>query len=93
MQIEHNCWLNFNTSNNEEYETLIIDLQRALVLKAQHILVYGKSELIINQILDDYATREANLVKYLDMIYNLKQSFKKFHIIHMLCNATVMLNH
>lgn len=74
IEIEHTIHLNFNFYNNkEEYEAPIIDLYREISLTVEHIWVYIDSQLIINRILGDYVTKEANLMKFLDMVCNLQR--------------------
>ncbi|XP_028124420.1 uncharacterized protein LOC114321459 [Camellia sinensis] len=55
LTIEHAVNLGFPTSNNEvEYEALLAGLKSALRMKATELMVYSDSQLLVNQIWDDY---------------------------------------
>lgn len=52
------------TNNNVEYEALILGLKVAIELKFEHLLIYGDSQLVVNQILGTYQCHNELLKVY-----------------------------
>lgn len=48
------------------------------------IKVFSDSQLVVNQVIDEYTAREPNLMKYLDMVISLHKQFKKFYVTNLL---------
>lgn len=72
--------INFpGTNNMAGYEALITRLCTAIQWKITYLHVYGNSQLIINQVNDDYTTKDDKLMPYKQMVDDYKQHFS--HII------------
>lgn len=75
--IEQAIRCNFKTTNNEvEYEALIAELTLAKVLGVRVLMVKSDSQLIINQIVGDFQTRDPRMMMYLDLIKELLLIFE-----------------
>ena len=77
--------LEFITTNNTaEYETLLLGLKAAKDLGIQHIFVYGDSELVVQQVRNNYQVRKYLLKVYRnelwDMIDNYFVAFNNTYI-------------
>ena len=65
LMMEQSIRLNFKASNNEaEYEALICDLKCALHCGADILQVHCDSQLVVNQLSGEYATKDARMVAY-----------------------------
>ncbi|XP_022154406.1 uncharacterized protein LOC111021683 [Momordica charantia] len=68
-RFEYALQFNFRTSNNEaEYEALLAGLRVAKGLGASHIKVFSDSQLIVNQIKEEYQTKDPRMEKYLSKV-------------------------
>lgn len=54
---------------------MVIGLQIVVQWKIRDLQVYGDSQLIINQVNDDYETKDENLTPYKQLAEELKQHF------------------
>lgn len=63
------------TNNVAEYEALMIGLKMDLQWKVTELNVYRDSQLIINQVNDDYQTKDDKLLPYKCMVDDFKQYF------------------
>jgi len=81
------------TNNIEEYEALVICLKMAAKWKVKELHVYGESQLVINQVNDDYQMKDDKLIPYKHMVddfegYLVIISFKKIpHIKNKVADA------
>ncbi|XP_021721465.1 uncharacterized protein LOC110689023 [Chenopodium quinoa] len=72
---------NFKATNNEaEYEALITGLTVARDMKIQHLEVISDSLLMVNQINEEYAAKDARMIAYLEVTRRLIKGFKEFKI-------------
>jgi len=63
--IEYALRFQFKASNNEaEYEAMIVGLSLAKTIKAEQVVVFSDSQLIVNQILGVYAAKGELMVMY-----------------------------
>ena len=68
-QIECMVCLNFLTTNNEvEYEALVAGLDLAKAAGAASVVLYCDSQVITNQINEDYECRGERMKRYLDQV-------------------------
>ena len=77
--------LEFQTKNNiAEYEALILSLRAAKDLGIQQLIVFGDSELIVQQVKDVYQVKQSLLKVYQnevwDLIYNFLLDFNITYI-------------
>ena len=73
--------LGFSASNNEaEYEALIAGLRLAKVLGARRLKVHSDSQLIVNQVLNEYTTKDTRMESYLNIVCSLVKYFEEYTI-------------
>ncbi|XP_022143565.1 uncharacterized protein LOC111013434 [Momordica charantia] len=81
MRFEFVLRFNFHTSNNEaEYEALLGGLCMAKRLGATHLLIFSDSQLIVNQIKEDYQTKDPRMEKYLGKVRSHLAYFQTYEI-------------
>ncbi|XP_051140140.1 uncharacterized protein LOC127257718 [Andrographis paniculata] len=59
------------THNSTEYEALILGLEALIAKGVQSVLIYGDSQLVINQVLKRYACNFPHLRRYRDVVLHL----------------------
>ena len=52
------------SNNVVEYQTLILGLQMATEMEIKDLDVYGDSQLVINQLLEEFEVKKNNLILY-----------------------------
>jgi len=73
----------FDASNNEaEYEALIVGLRLAKDIGVSHIRVFSDSQLIVEQIMGEFDTKEDTIRAYRDIALPFARFFNTFHIKH-----------
>lgn len=73
IQYQNHSKLVFLCTNNiVEYEALIIGLCTTTEWKITQLQVYGDSQLIVNQVNDDYNTKYEKLMPYKQLVEDLK---------------------
>ncbi|KAK0585343.1 hypothetical protein LWI29_027080 [Acer saccharum] len=78
------CALRFEfkaTNNQAEYEALIAGLRVCTVLGADEVEIFSNSQVIINQVLDEYQERDEKMIAYLKLAKELLGRFKEYRII------------
>ena len=65
------------TNNIAEYEALILGLRTAIQWNITELQVFGDSQLIIKQVLDEYQTKDDKLLPYKELVNRLKEHFLK----------------
>ncbi|XP_022150033.1 uncharacterized protein LOC111018305 [Momordica charantia] len=69
MRFEYALRFNFRTSNNEaECKVLLAGLPMARGLGASHLEMFSDSQLIVNQIKEEYQTKDPRMEKYLGKV-------------------------
>jgi hypothetical protein len=63
------------TNNIAEYEALVAGLKITIKWNIMELQVYGDSQLIINQALDEYQTKDDKLLPYKDLVDQLREHF------------------
>ncbi|XP_022157920.1 uncharacterized protein LOC111024530 [Momordica charantia] len=80
-RFEYALRFNFRTSNNEaEYEALLAGLRVAKGLRANHIKVFSDSQLIVNQIKEEYQTKDPQMEKYLSKVRSHVAQFGTYEV-------------
>lgn len=75
--------LKFDASNNEtEYEALLSGLKTAREIGIEELIVYSDSQLVVNQLSEDYEARDERMQTYLALAKDLLKSFKGIRIEH-----------
>jgi ribonuclease HI len=70
-RLEYHC-----TNNIVEYEALILGLNLAIDKGVTHLRVIGDSDLIVSQVLLDFATKNERLKRYRDFARSIAKSFE-----------------
>ncbi|CAL2227977.1 unnamed protein product [Prunus armeniaca] len=77
FQLDFKC-----TNNQAEYEALIIGLEILKEMKATCVLVYGDSQLVINQLTGEYQCTSENLTMYYVTALNTADEFSRISFVH-----------
>lgn len=70
------------TNNEAEYLGLLLGLRKAVDLEIQKIDIYGDSQLIIKQLLGDFAVKAQNLKHYYHLCHDILNGFDKYSLNH-----------
>lgn len=81
--IKQSFRIGFKASNNEaEYEALIAGLWLAKALRACRLKVQSDSQVIVNQVLEEYTAMDPGMESYLAVVQSLKAHFDECSIQH-----------
>jgi hypothetical protein len=69
------------TNKIVEYEALILGLGILRDLRDKKIYVHGDSELIINQVKDNYKTKHLRMRAYRNIVFNLHENISEYNIL------------
>ncbi|KAK0590511.1 hypothetical protein LWI29_028201 [Acer saccharum] len=78
------CALRFDfkaTNNQAEYEALIVGLKVCTVLRADEVEIFSDSQVVVNQVLDEYQARDESMIAYLELAKELLERFKEYRIV------------
>ncbi len=75
-------YLGETTNNQAEYKALIAGLEKAVELKAEEVVCYLDSELVVKQLNREYKVKNAELAPLFLKVHNLSLSFKKITFTH-----------
>ncbi|XP_012835110.1 PREDICTED: uncharacterized protein LOC105955856 [Erythranthe guttata] len=79
--LEYALKLEFPASNNEaEYEALVAGLKLAQAAGAKKLVTHSDSQLVVNQVLGTYEAKEESMIKYLELVKRLMESFEKVEV-------------
>ena len=82
-KIEQAIRLGFNAFNNEsEYEAIIAELELAVALSADKLLVQSDSQLVVGQVNEEFESRDPRMVKYVSRVKHLLSSFPVWKLEH-----------
>ena len=73
---------NFITNNIAEYEGLIKALELALEHTCEEITCILDSELVVKQLLGEYAVRDRRLMELFLKVQKLQENFQKINYVH-----------
>ncbi|KAK0575700.1 hypothetical protein LWI29_005397 [Acer saccharum] len=79
------CALRFDfkaTNNQAEYEALIAGLKISTVLGADEVEIFNDSQVVVNQVLDEYQAKDESMITYLELAKELLERFKEYRIVH-----------
>jgi ribonuclease HI len=65
----------FTTNNIDEYEALVLGLRDAKDMAIDCLVVFGDSELIINQFKNIYQTKQQRIKQYINKVWDLIDNF------------------
>nr|GFA10411.1 reverse transcriptase domain-containing protein [Tanacetum cinerariifolium] len=81
MEFTYALRFRFNATNNEaEYEALIAGLRIASQMGIQNLQANVDSKLVANQVYGIYIAKESSMIRYLEKVKNLANTFKGFSI-------------
>ena len=81
--MEYALRFGFHASNNEaEYEAVIVGLNLAHSMEADHLEVCSDSQLVVKQIEDSYKERGEKIIIYLKMVSELLKKFVWVQVRH-----------
>ncbi|KAK1586409.1 hypothetical protein Q3G72_002259 [Acer saccharum] len=70
--VEYALCFDFKATNNQaEYEALIAGLRVCTALRADEIEIFSDSQVIVNQVLDEYQVRDESMITYLELTKGL----------------------
>ncbi|XP_070044559.1 uncharacterized protein [Nicotiana tomentosiformis] len=70
------------TNNIAEYEACILGLRLAIDMDIQELLVIGDSDLLVHQVLGEWATKNTKIFPYLHCVQELIKRFTKIEFKH-----------
>ena len=74
--------IHFDSSNNEaEYEALLYGLRMAISLGVRRLMVYGDSDLVVNQVMKEWDIRSPSIC-YCNAVRKLEKKFKGLELHH-----------
>ena len=80
-KISYALRLEFPASNNEaNYEAMIAGLRLAREMGIEKIKVYSDSQLVVNQVNEDYQAQGENIATYLKIVRGHLKAFRWFKI-------------
>ncbi|SPT17288.1 unnamed protein product [Triticum aestivum] len=75
--------IHFYSSNNEaEYEALLYGLRMAISLGVRRFMVYGDSDLVVNQVMKEWDVRSPAMTGYCNAVRNLEKKFEGLELHH-----------
>lgn len=87
VEVKYALRFDFSATNNEaEYEVLLASLAIARMMGANGVRARSDSQLVVNQVLGDYITKEEEMREYLAQIETLRKAFNKFELTLVLRN-------
>jgi ribonuclease HI len=72
----------YKTNNQAEYSALIYGLKQAIELGIEELLVFGDSQLVINQVNQVFKVKNPGLLELYKEAYQLTKQFKYIELIH-----------
>lgn len=74
---EQSFRLGFKVSNNKvEYEAMVVGLRLGKSLGVRRLKVISDSQLVVNQVSDEYVARDTNMTSYLELVNALRFYFE-----------------
>ena len=75
--------IHFDSSNNEaEYEALLYGLRMAISLGVRRLMVYGDSDLVVNQVMKEWDIRNPTMTTYCNAVRKLEKKFEGLELHH-----------
>src|SRR5688572_21897036 len=70
------------TNNQAEYEALLFGLELLNCMGVKHVKAFGDSQLVVQQVLEEYQCFDGTLNSYLEKCWGIIHSFDEFSIRH-----------
>ena len=75
--------IHFDSSNNKaEYEALLYGLRMAISLGVRRLMVYGDSDLVVNQVMKEWDVRNPTMTTYCNAVRKLEKKFEGLELHH-----------
>jgi ribonuclease HI len=75
--------IHFDSSNNEaEYEALLYGLRMDISLGVRRLMVYGDSDLVVNQVMKEWDVRNPAMTGYCNAVRKLEKKFEGLELHH-----------
>ena len=75
--------IHFDSSNNEsEYEALLYGLRMAISFGVRRLMVYGDSDLVVNQVMKEWDVRSPAMTGYCNAVRKLEKKFEGLELHH-----------
>ncbi|KAI4980690.1 hypothetical protein ZWY2020_021175 [Hordeum vulgare] len=75
--------IHFDSSNNEaKYEALLYGLRMAISLGVRCLMVYGDSDLVVNQVMNEWDVRYPAMTGYCHAVRKLEKKFEGLELHH-----------
>ncbi|XP_073353850.1 uncharacterized protein [Aegilops tauschii subsp. strangulata] len=75
--------IHFDSSNNKaEYEALLYGLRMAISLGVHRLMVYGGSDLVVNQVMKEWDIRSPAMAGYCNAVRKLEKKFEGLELHH-----------
>ncbi|KAI5007751.1 hypothetical protein ZWY2020_008799 [Hordeum vulgare] len=75
--------IHFDTSNNKaKYEALLYEFRKAISLGVQRLMVYGDSDLVVNQVMKEWDIRNPAMTGYCNAVRKLEKKFEGLELHH-----------
>ncbi|KAF7129994.1 hypothetical protein RHSIM_Rhsim10G0114200 [Rhododendron simsii] len=71
----------FKATNEAEYEALVVGLELAKAVGANHVLAKSDSQLVVGQVLGEYTVKEEIMQEYLDKVKAQVAKLQSFNIV------------
>jgi ribonuclease HI len=70
------------TNNQAEYEALLFGLELLNYMGVKHVKAFGDSQLVVQQILEDFQCLDGTLNSYLEKCWDIIHSFDESNVRH-----------
>ena len=75
--------IHFDSSNNEaEYEALLYGLRMAISLGTRRLMIYGDSDLVVNQVMKEWDIRSPAMTSYSNAVRKVEKHFEGLELHH-----------
>ncbi|XP_020192361.1 uncharacterized protein [Aegilops tauschii subsp. strangulata] len=82
-QLSYVLQIHFDSSNNEaEYEALLYGLRMAISLGIRRLMIYGDSDLVLNQVMKEWDIRSPAMTSYCNAVRKLGKHFEGLELHH-----------
>ncbi|XP_020196526.1 uncharacterized protein [Aegilops tauschii subsp. strangulata] len=78
--------IHLDSSNNEvEYEALLYGLRMAISLGIHRLMIYGNSDLVVNQVMKEWDIRSPAMTGCFNAVRKLEKHFERLELHHVSC--------
>ena len=82
-KLRYTLQIHFAASNNvAEYEALLYGLRMAISLGVRRLMVYGDTNLVVNQVMKEWDVRSPAMIGYCNAVRKLEKKFEGLELHH-----------